>query len=98
MVIISHFFHKLLPLVLMKLYQVCLHYPDPENPRPIIMVGAPGVGCDELRLRLIGNKAHYASPIPHTTRSPKQAEINGRDLVFVTRPEMERKWFANIPV
>lgn len=55
------------------------------------MVGAPGVGCDELRLRLIGNKAHYASPIPHTTRSPKQAEINGRDLVFVTRPEMERK-------
>ncbi|XP_063683183.1 MAGUK p55 subfamily member 7-like [Bolinopsis microptera] len=71
--------------------EVCLHYPDPVSPRPIIMVGAPGVGCDELRLRLIGNKtAQYASPIPHTTRSPKQHEINGRDLVFVTRPEMER--------
>lgn len=71
--------------------EVCLHYPDPNNARPIIMVGAPGVGCDELRLRLIGNKSgHYASPIPHTTRSPKHHEINGRDLVFVSRADMER--------
>ena len=33
----------------------------------------------------------FASPIPHTTRSPKPQEVNGRDFIFVSRAEMERK-------
>jgi len=71
--------------------EVYLHYPYPQNPRPIILVGAPGVGCDELRLHVIGNKCGmFASPIPHTTRSPKPQEVNGRDFIFVSRAEMER--------
>lgn len=42
------------------------------NQRPIILIGPPGVGRNELRKRLImKNGERYATTVPHTSRPPR---------------------------
>ncbi|VDN51887.1 unnamed protein product [Dracunculus medinensis] len=61
------------------------------NQRPIILIGPPGVGRNELRKRLImKNGERYATTVPHTSRPPRIHEIDGVDYYFVSRSEMEK--------
>lgn len=65
-------------------------YPRPGMYRPIVLIGAPGVGRNELKRRLIArNPEKYRSPIPYTTRAMRPGEVPGRDYLFVTRDKMQ---------
>ena len=61
-----------------------------EIVRPVILIGAPGVGRNELKKRLIAhNPIKYAAPVPHTSRPRRPTERQGVDYVFVSRSEIE---------
>lgn len=65
-------------------------YPRPGVYRPIVLIGAPGVGRNELKRRLIArNPEKYRSPIPYTTRAMRPGEVPGRDYLFVTHDKMQ---------
>ncbi|KAM6934644.1 MAGUK p55 subfamily member 4-like [Xenentodon cancila] len=64
--------------------------PPQENHRLIILVGASGVGVNELRKRLIKlNPSTFQGPIPHTTRPIRDGEQMGREYHFVTKELFE---------
>uniref|UniRef100_A0A2A4JGP1 MAGUK p55 subfamily member 7 n=1 Tax=Heliothis virescens TaxID=7102 RepID=A0A2A4JGP1_HELVI len=70
--------------------EVARLYPRPGMVRPIVLVGAPGVGRNELRRRLIATDPEkYATPVPFTSRPPKASEQHGKDYMFVSREKME---------
>ncbi|XP_043987687.1 MAGUK p55 subfamily member 4-like [Gambusia affinis] len=61
-----------------------------ENHRLIILIGASGVGVNELRKRLIKlNPSTFQGPVPHTTRPMKEEEQAGREYHFVTKELFE---------
>uniref|UniRef100_A0A914E058 Uncharacterized protein n=1 Tax=Acrobeloides nanus TaxID=290746 RepID=A0A914E058_9BILA len=67
---------------------------DPSNNviRPIILIGPPGVGRNELKRRLIMyHPKKYATIVPHTSRTRRPHERDGIDYYFASRNEME-KW------
>ncbi|XP_031622261.1 MAGUK p55 subfamily member 7 isoform X4 [Contarinia nasturtii] len=65
-------------------------YPRPGVYRPIVLIGAPGVGRNELKRRLVARDPEkYRSPVPYTTRAMRPGEIPGREYLFVTRDRME---------
>ncbi|XP_050542191.1 MAGUK p55 subfamily member 7 isoform X4 [Daktulosphaira vitifoliae] len=67
-------------------------YPRPEQPRPIVLIGPPGVGRNELKRRLMElNPDKYHTPVPHTSRSPRPGEVNGKEYNFVSRDLMEEQ-------
>ncbi|KAG6446497.1 MAGUK p55 subfamily member 7 isoform X2 [Manduca sexta] len=71
--------------------EVARLYPRPGLVRPIVLVGAPGVGRNELRRRLIATDPEkYITPIPYTSRPQKSSEQNGKDYMFVSREKMEQ--------
>ncbi|XP_049884761.1 MAGUK p55 subfamily member 7 isoform X1 [Pectinophora gossypiella] len=71
--------------------EVARLYPRPGLVRPIVLVGAPGVGRNELRRRLIATDPEkYVTPVPFTSRAQKPSEQNGKDYVFVSREKMEQ--------
>ncbi|XP_035443978.1 MAGUK p55 subfamily member 7 isoform X3 [Spodoptera frugiperda] len=71
--------------------EVARLYPRPGMVRPIVLVGAPGVGRNELRRRLIATDPEkYVTPIPFTSRVQKSSEQNGKDYMFVSRDKMEQ--------
>ncbi|KAM9709448.1 MAGUK p55 subfamily member 4-like isoform 1-T1 [Menidia menidia] len=64
--------------------------PPQENHRLIIIIGASGVGVNELRKRLIKlNPSTFQGPVPHTTRPIRDGEQNGREYHFVTKELFE---------
>eukprot|EP00064_Thunnus_orientalis_P007712 superscaffoldBa00000873_g7734 len=64
--------------------------PPQENHRLIILVGASGVGVNELRKRLIKlNPSTFQGPLPHTTRPIRAEEQTGREYHFVTKELFE---------
>ncbi|KAM4836170.1 MAGUK p55 subfamily member 4 [Thomomys bottae] len=61
-----------------------------DKHRLIVLVGPSGVGVNELRRQLIEfNPNHYQSAVPHTTRSPKSYEVNGREYHYVSKEEFD---------
>ncbi|XP_025417088.1 MAGUK p55 subfamily member 7 isoform X4 [Sipha flava] len=67
-------------------------YPRPEFPRPIVLIGPPGVGRNELKRRIMElNPDKYHTPVPHTSRSPRPGEVNGKEYNFVSRELMEEQ-------
>ncbi|CAK1588160.1 unnamed protein product [Parnassius mnemosyne] len=71
--------------------EVARLYPRPGMVRPIVLVGAPGVGRNELRRRLIATDPEkFVTPVPYTSRPQKSSEQNGKEYVFVTREKMEQ--------
>uniref|UniRef100_M4A5T4 MAGUK p55 scaffold protein 4 n=1 Tax=Xiphophorus maculatus TaxID=8083 RepID=M4A5T4_XIPMA len=61
-----------------------------ENHRLIILIGASGVGVNELRKRLIKlNPSTFQGPVPHTTRPIREGEQAGREYHFVTKELFE---------
>ncbi|CAD6198240.1 unnamed protein product [Caenorhabditis auriculariae] len=58
--------------------------------RPIVLIGPPGVGRNELKRRLLMLfPERFSTTVPHTTRPPRPGEVEGVDYYFVERGEME---------
>ncbi|KAI8430820.1 hypothetical protein MSG28_000975 [Choristoneura fumiferana] len=71
--------------------EVARLYPRPGLARPLVLAGAPGVGRNELRRRLIATDPDkFVTPIPYTSRPQKQSEQNGKEYMFVSRETMEQ--------
>lgn len=76
--------------------EVAKLYPRPGIYRPLVLIGPPGVGRNELRRRLIDTDAdRYKTPIPYTSRPMKPGEVNGKEYYFVSREKMEEDVTAN---
>lgn len=67
--------------------EVTLYQHSPQDRhRLFILVGASGVGVNELRKRLIKmNPTTVQGPVPHTTRPMRAEERTGREYHFVNR-------------
>lgn len=71
--------------------EVALYYPQPNRKRPIVLIGPPGVGRQELRSRLMtSDQERYGVAIPHTSRTPREDEKDGVDYHFVLRHILEQ--------
>uniref|UniRef100_A0A182UST8 MAGUK p55 subfamily member 7 n=1 Tax=Anopheles merus TaxID=30066 RepID=A0A182UST8_ANOME len=66
--------------------EVAKLYPCPGVFRPIVLIGAPGVGRNELKRRLV---ARDPEKYKNTTRPMRPGEVAGREYLFVTREKME---------
>ncbi|GAB6028321.1 hypothetical protein CHUAL_002494 [Chamberlinius hualienensis] len=70
--------------------EVACLYPRHGIYRPIILIGPPGVGRNELKRRLMAlDPDHYVTTIPQTSRPKRPNEINGKEYCFVSRECME---------
>ncbi|KYN34121.1 MAGUK p55 subfamily member 7 [Trachymyrmex septentrionalis] len=70
--------------------EVAKLYPRPGLYRPVVLIGPPGVGRNELKRRLIATDTEkYKTPVPYTSRPPRPGEINGKEYHFMTREKME---------
>lgn len=77
--------------------EVAKLYPRPGIYRPIVLIGSPGVGRNELKRRLIDtDPAKFKMPIPFTSRPPKPGEVEGKEYFFVSRDKMEEEIEANL--
>ncbi|XP_048005686.1 MAGUK p55 subfamily member 7 [Leguminivora glycinivorella] len=71
--------------------EVARLYPRPGLVRPLVLVGAPGVGRNELRRRLIATDPDkFVTPVPYTSRAPKPSEQHGKEYMFVAREALEK--------
>uniref|UniRef100_A0A8C5ZGS9 MAGUK p55 subfamily member 4 n=1 Tax=Marmota marmota marmota TaxID=9994 RepID=A0A8C5ZGS9_MARMA len=67
-----------------------------DKHRLIVLVGPSGVGVTELRRQLIEfNPNHFQSAVPHTTRSPKSYEMNGREYHYVLKETFENLMYSH---
>uniref|UniRef100_A0A1I8IHH2 PDZ domain-containing protein n=2 Tax=Macrostomum lignano TaxID=282301 RepID=A0A1I8IHH2_9PLAT len=65
--------------------------PQPLRRRPLVLVGPPGVGRHELRVRLVeSDPSRFAPAVPHTTRAANPEEVDGSDYWFVSKAEFQR--------
>ncbi|XP_059472254.1 MAGUK p55 subfamily member 7 isoform X2 [Neocloeon triangulifer] len=70
--------------------EVAKLYPRPGLHRPVVLVGPPGIGRNELKRRLMAlDPEKFKTTIPFTTRPIKHGEINGKEYYFVSREKME---------
>ncbi|CAI2349581.1 unnamed protein product [Caenorhabditis sp. 36 PRJEB53466] len=59
--------------------------------RVVVLLGAPGVGRNEIRRQFFKVFAdRFTNAIPHTSRPPRPNEVDGVNYYFTTRAEMER--------
>nr|XP_019582369.1 PREDICTED: MAGUK p55 subfamily member 4 [Rhinolophus sinicus] len=73
-------------------YQRC----PSDKHRLIVLVGPSGVGVNELRRRLIElNPNHFQSAVPHTTRSKKSYELDGREYHYVSKETFESLMYSH---
>ncbi|KAL9959240.1 hypothetical protein ACROYT_G036337 [Oculina patagonica] len=62
----------------------------PEKKRLLLLIGAPGVGRNEIKKMLLSSSPDkFITTVPHTSRSMKSYEADGRDYFFVSRQTME---------
>ncbi|XP_072512707.1 MAGUK p55 subfamily member 5b [Salminus brasiliensis] len=72
-------------------YEEMVLYHQPGNrKRPVALIGTAHSGHDDLRQRLLSvEPERFAGAVPHTTRSPRAHELNGREYHFVSRSSFE---------
>ncbi|XP_015414602.1 PREDICTED: MAGUK p55 subfamily member 4 isoform X6 [Myotis davidii] len=67
-----------------------------DKHRLIVLVGPSGVGVNELRRQLIGlNPGHFQTAVPHTTRSKKSYEVDGREYHYVSKETFESLMYSH---
>nr|KAF6496495.1 membrane palmitoylated protein 4 [Rousettus aegyptiacus] len=67
-----------------------------DKHRLIVLVGPSGVGVNELRRQLIElNPNHFQSAVPHTTRSKKSYEMDGREYHYVSKETFESLMYSH---
>ncbi|XP_076248868.1 membrane palmitoylated protein 7-like protein metro isoform X4 [Calliopsis andreniformis] len=72
--------------------EVAKLYPRPGLYRPVVLIGPPGVGRNELKRRLMATDPDkYKTPVPYTSRPPRPGEINSKEYHFVSREKMEEE-------
>ncbi|XP_018588951.1 protein PALS1 [Scleropages formosus] len=70
--------------------EMALYHQPANRKRPIALIGPPNCGQNELRQRLLSNEPErFGGAVPHTTRSRREGELNGRDYHFVSRQAFE---------
>ncbi|XP_051175582.1 MAGUK p55 subfamily member 7 isoform X4 [Leptopilina boulardi] len=70
--------------------EVAKLYPRPGLYRPVVLIGPPGVGRNELKRRIMASDPDkYKTPVPYTSRPPRLGEINGKEYHFTSREKME---------
>ncbi|XP_011702635.1 PREDICTED: MAGUK p55 subfamily member 7 isoform X2 [Wasmannia auropunctata] len=75
--------------------EVAKLYPRPGLYRPVVLIGPPGVGRNELKRRLMATDIEkYKTPVPYTSRPPRPGEENGKEYHFVTREKMKEDFEA----
>jgi MAGUK p55 subfamily protein 5 len=63
--------------------------PATDKHRPVIIIGAPGIGRTTLKRFLLDNEPDkYSYPVPTTTRSRKASEVDGSDYNFMQKARM----------
>ncbi|EYC19205.1 hypothetical protein Y032_0025g1234 [Ancylostoma ceylanicum] len=66
--------------------EVVLHLARTDRKRTLVLCGPEGVGCLELRQRLLeSDRDRLAGPVPYTTRPPKDGELDGIHYHFISR-------------
>ena len=69
--------------------EVARLFPRSGRYRPIILIGPPGVGRNELKRRMIALEPDRLKvTVPHTSRPKKPTEIDGVDYFFSPRDQM----------
>eukprot|EP00105_Crassostrea_gigas_P045095 XP_019929243.1 PREDICTED: peripheral plasma membrane protein CASK isoform X12 [Crassostrea gigas] len=64
--------------------------------KTLVLLGAHGVGRRHIKNTLItSHPDRFAYPIPHTTRPPREGEMNGKNYYFVGQEEMMKDIAAN---
>ncbi|XP_013088689.2 MAGUK p55 subfamily member 2-like [Biomphalaria glabrata] len=62
----------------------------------LVLVGAKGVGRRSLKERLIkDDPRRFGTPIAHTSRAPRDKEVDGQGYYFTDRESMERDILEN---
>ncbi|CAB4065526.1 MAGUK p55 subfamily member 4,MAGUK p55 subfamily member 7 [Lepeophtheirus salmonis] len=70
--------------------EVARLFPRPGSYRPIVLIGPPGVGRNELKRRIIAlDPDRHKATVPHTSRPKKPGEVHGTDYYFTTRDQMQ---------
>ncbi|XP_061668923.1 MAGUK p55 subfamily member 5b [Syngnathoides biaculeatus] len=70
--------------------EMSLYHQPATRKRPIALIAPTNSGHDELRRRLLAVEPEkFAVAVPHTTRSPRLHERNGREYHFVSRAAFE---------
>jgi len=70
--------------------EVARLFPRSGRYRPIILIGPPGVGRNELKRRVIALEPdRLKATVPHTSRPKKSGEQDGADYFFSTRDQMQ---------
>ncbi|XP_022540120.2 MAGUK p55 subfamily member 5b isoform X1 [Astyanax mexicanus] len=70
--------------------EMTLYHQAGNRKRPIALIGPAHSGHDDLRQRLLSvEPGRFAGAVPHTTRSPRAHELNGREYHFVSRSNFE---------
>ncbi|KAK3798965.1 hypothetical protein RRG08_009159 [Elysia crispata] len=63
--------------------------------RPIIFIGPPGIGRNELKRRLkASSPQHFEEVVPYTSREKRPHEEDGKEYNFLTREDMESQIIA----
>ncbi|XP_062518614.1 MAGUK p55 subfamily member 7-like isoform X2 [Corticium candelabrum] len=74
---------------LMTYEEVAKMGPPEGKLRPVVLIGAPGVGRSTLKGLLIESDSHqYSFPVPTTSRTRKAAEVDGMDYDFMSKAMM----------
>ncbi|KAJ9599917.1 hypothetical protein L9F63_009745 [Diploptera punctata] len=73
--------------------EVAKLYPRPGLYRPVVLIGPPGVGRNELKRRLIATDPDkYKTPTPcKYVAAGRHGEVNGKEYFFVTREKMDEE-------
>lgn len=84
-------FLKDIPILAWPAYEpVAKYLQRPEKKRLLLLIGAPGVGRNELKKMLLSSSPErFITTVPHTSRHMKSYEADGKDYFFVSRQTME---------
>jgi len=70
--------------------EVARLFPRTGRYRPIVLIGPPGVGRNELKRRVLATEPERArATVPHTSRPQKLGEQDGQDYFFASRERMQ---------
>merc|ERR1719323_2418218 len=70
--------------------EVARLFPRTGRYRPIILIGPPGVGRNELKRRVLATEPdRVRATVPHTSRPQKLGEQDGQDYFFASREKMQ---------
>ena len=65
---------------------MALYYPQPNQKRPLILVGPPSIGRHELRQRLLDDTSKFAAPIPRKLLNPLIDPSPELSNIFISFP------------